>query len=132
MLLGSKASPATVITGLFTCDLLKDGMESIEVLGAIGAEKDVEGRACAPNGSWPLVATETLDDGAVAVVPVTNLNIVILTHIVKLQAQHAKPAWGEGDRRSRWAQVCLEILGEGVNSRSDDDIMETNSNIENR
>lgn len=113
MLLGSKASSATVIPGLFTCDLLEDGMESIEVLGAIRAEKDVEGRACAPNGSWPLVATETLDDGAVTVVPITNLNIVILAHVVKLQAQHAKPAWGQGDRRSRWAQVCPEIWGGG-------------------
>lgn len=60
-------------------------------------EKDVERGAHAPDGSWPLVATETLDDLAIAVVPVTDLHVVILAHVVKLQAQHDKPVGGEGD-----------------------------------
>lgn len=123
MLLRSKPSAATFVPVLFTCDLLKDSMESIEVLGAIGAEKDMEGRTRAPDGSWPLVATETLDDGAVTVIPIANLNVVILAHVVKLQAQHAKPVWGKSDRRSRWAPVCPETLR--VSSRSDD-FMEIN------
>lgn len=64
-------------------------------------EEDVERGASASDGSWPLVATETLDDLAVAVVPVTDLHIVILTHVVKLQAQHDEPVGGEGDGRKQ-------------------------------
>lgn len=73
------------------CDLLKDGMEAIKILGAIGMEEDMQGGARAPDGSWPLIATDTLDNGAVAIVSITDLNIVILAHVVKLQAQHDKP-----------------------------------------
>lgn len=87
----------------FTCDLLKDGMEAIKILGAIRMEEDMQGGARAPDGSRPLVATDTLDNRAVTIVSVTDLNIVILAHVVKLQAQHDKPASGEGDRRNRWA-----------------------------
>lgn len=64
-------------------------------------EQDVERGSRASDGGWPLVATETLDDLAVAVVPVTDLNIVILAHVVKLQAQHDKPVGGEGDSREQ-------------------------------
>lgn len=95
----------------FTCDLLEGGMEAIKVLGAIRMEEDVERGARAPDGSWPLVATETPDDGAVAAVPVTDLHVVVLAHVVKLQAQHDKPAGGEGDPRNRWALGSAKIPG---------------------
>lgn len=72
------------VSVLFTCDLLKDSVEAIEVLGAIRMEKDMEWRASAPDGSWPLVATETLDDRAVTIIPIADLHVVILAHVVKL------------------------------------------------
>lgn len=64
-------------------------------------EEDVERGTRASDGSWPLVATETPDDLTVAAVPVTDLDIVILAHVVKLQAQHDNPVGGEGDSRKQ-------------------------------
>lgn len=60
-------------------------------------EEDVERRVCAPDRSWPLIATEAFDDPAIAAVPVTDLNIVILAHVVELQTQHDEPVGGESD-----------------------------------
>lgn len=60
-------------------------------------EEDVERRVCAPDRSGPLIATEAFDDPAIAAVPITDLNIVILAHVVKLQAQHDEPVGGEGE-----------------------------------
>lgn len=88
---------------VFTCDLLKDGMEAIEVLGAIGMEEDVEWRARAPDGSWPLIAAEAPDDLAVDAVPVADLHIVVLAHVVEFQAQHDEPVGREGAAGNRWA-----------------------------
>lgn len=96
---GVQPQNATFVSGAVTCDLLKNGMEAIEILGAIRMEEDVERGARAADGGGPLVATETLDDLAVAAVSVTDLNIVVLAHVVKLQAQHDKPVGGEGDSR---------------------------------
>lgn len=96
---GVQLQNATCVSGAVTCDLLKNGMEAIKILGAIRMEEDMERGARAADGSGPLVATETLDDLAIAAVSVTDLNIVILAHVVKLQAQHDKPVGGEGDSR---------------------------------
>lgn len=74
-------------------------MEAIKVLGAIRMEEEMEGGTTTSDGSWPLIATETLDDLAVTVVPITDFNIVILAHVVKLQAQHDKPVGTEDDNR---------------------------------
>lgn len=64
-------------------------------------EEDMEQGARATDGSRPLVATETLDDLAIAIVSVADLHIVILAHVVKLQAQHDKPVGGERDSRKQ-------------------------------
>lgn len=95
----------------FTCDLLKNGMEAIKILGAIRMEEDMQRGARAPDGSWPLVATDTLDNWAIAIVSITDLNVVILAHVVKLQTQHDKSTGGEGNRRKRWVMGSPRIPG---------------------
>lgn len=85
----------------FTCDLLKNGMKAIEILRAIWLEEDVEWGVRAPDGTRPLIATETLDDLATTAVPITDLNVVILAHVVKLQAQHDKPVGGKSESRTQ-------------------------------
>lgn len=65
-------------------------MKPIKVLGSIGLEEDMEGRASASDGRRPLISTESLNYSAVQVVPITDLHIVVLAHVVKLQAQHGK------------------------------------------
>lgn len=95
----------------FTCDLLKNGMEAIKILGAIRMEEDMQRGARAPDGSWPLIATDTLDNWAIAIVSITDLNVVILAHVVKLQTQHDKSTGREGNRRKRWVMGSPRIPG---------------------
>lgn len=65
-------------------------MKSIKVLGSIRLEEDMEWRPSASYGRWPLISTEFLNYSAVQTVPITDLHIVILAHVVKFQAQHVK------------------------------------------
>lgn len=90
----------------FTCDFFKDSMEPIKVLGSIGLEEDVERRAGASDGSWPLIPTELLNDSAVQVVPITYLHEVVLAHVVELQAQHGEPRGRETGRQAQRSPLC--------------------------
>lgn len=83
----------------FTCNFFKDSMKSIKVLGSIRLEKDMERRPSASDGRRPLISTEFLNYSAVQIVPITDLHIIILAHVIKLQAQHGKP-WGNKDTHS--------------------------------
>lgn len=45
----------------------------------------------APDRGRPVIATESLNYLAIYIVPITDFHIIILAHVVKLQAQHSKP-----------------------------------------
>lgn len=79
-------------------------MKSIKVLGSIRLEEDMEWRPSASDRRWPLISTESLYYLTVQIVPITDLHIVILAHVVKLQAQHGK-SWGTRTN-SQTAYLC--------------------------